>query len=166
MNSNFLSIATGGIIQNGNKVLLVQITYGANQGYWMLPGGFVEPGESLEEALVREVKEETGLETSPNRIVGIRSGVRTNKRILESNVYIVFEMKVLSGTLIVDGEEISQTAYREVEEILRAKDVVELTKDMIKSAFHNGGLEKYTKLLQSNTTYKSYSFYVIQDIDK
>lgn len=50
------------VIVEGNKILLVEKTRGPYAGLLDLPGGRLEPGESLEEALVREVKEETGLQ--------------------------------------------------------------------------------------------------------
>ncbi len=43
------------------------------RGWWALPGGFVEPDESVEQAVVREVFEETGLKGRPGRIVGVYS---------------------------------------------------------------------------------------------
>lgn len=45
----------------GRDVLLVQRGKGALQGYWSLPGGHVEPGETVREAAAREVLEETGV---------------------------------------------------------------------------------------------------------
>lgn len=44
-----------------------------DNGYWALPGGGVEPGESVAEALVREVEEETGLRVRPVQLVGVYS---------------------------------------------------------------------------------------------
>jgi ADP-ribose pyrophosphatase YjhB (NUDIX family) len=45
----------------GENVLMVK-NKGENSSYYTLPGGAVEPGETLEEAAIREVKEETGLD--------------------------------------------------------------------------------------------------------
>lgn len=44
-----------------------------DNGLWGLPGGAVEPGESVHEAVVREVREETGLEVAPGRLIGVYS---------------------------------------------------------------------------------------------
>lgn len=49
---------------NGNRVLLVQRARLPHAGLWTLPGGRLEPGETLEECAVREVREELGLAVS------------------------------------------------------------------------------------------------------
>ena len=54
-----LDWGVGALAERDGRVLLVH-----QDGQWMLPGGGVEPGESHEEALVREVGEETGLDAS------------------------------------------------------------------------------------------------------
>lgn len=56
------------------KVLLVRRKNPPFRGYWALPGGFVELRETVEEALVRELREETGLSGRPSSIVGVYSG--------------------------------------------------------------------------------------------
>ena len=45
-----------------NKVLVVQERFRFS-AHWKLPGGYVDPGEDIDEAAIREVKEETGIET-------------------------------------------------------------------------------------------------------
>ena len=52
------------IIQRDGKVLLTKRKYDPYQGYWDLPGGFMEPGETVEKALKREIWEETALEVN------------------------------------------------------------------------------------------------------
>ena len=58
-------VGVGAIILQNQQVLLVRRGREPLQGYWSLPGGAVETGESLEQALLREVREETSLDVEP-----------------------------------------------------------------------------------------------------
>ena len=63
--------AVGAIITDADgRLLLIKRGHEPEAGRWSLPGGRVEPGESDQQALVREVREETGLDVTPGRLVG------------------------------------------------------------------------------------------------
>lgn len=61
-------VGVGGVVIAEDKVLLVRRAREPLQGQWSLPGGLVELGETLEESVARELKEETALEV---RILGV-----------------------------------------------------------------------------------------------
>ena len=72
-------------------------------GEWDLPGGFVEPGETLAEAIVREVDEETGLEIAVERILGAFTGrYGADGR---WTVDVGFEARVTGGRFALDAEK-------------------------------------------------------------
>ena len=54
--------AASAAVLRGREVLLVERAKGALAGYWSLPGGHIEPGETARSAALREVREETGVE--------------------------------------------------------------------------------------------------------
>ena len=56
------------IIKKDNAIFATQRGYGDFKDYWEFPGGKIEPGESPEEALARELREELGIEVDVGRI--------------------------------------------------------------------------------------------------
>ena len=81
----------------------------ADDGRWGLPAGAVDPGESPAEAVVREVREETGLTVRPLRVAGVFGGARFRHRYPNGDeaeyVVAVFDCEVTGGRLATrDGE--------------------------------------------------------------
>lgn len=63
-------VAVGGVVLRDGEILLVRRGRGPAAGEWSVPGGRVEFGEELHEAVVREVVEETGLDVVVERFLG------------------------------------------------------------------------------------------------
>jgi ADP-ribose pyrophosphatase YjhB (NUDIX family) len=58
------------ITDDAGRLLLIKRGHEPEAGRWSLPGGRVRPGESDRDAVVREVREETGLHVGPGRLIG------------------------------------------------------------------------------------------------
>src|SRR5690606_40278865 len=69
-----VSVGVCGALVRDGRVLMVRQAYnnryGKGAGHWFVPGGYVQPGETLAEAVVREIREETGIVRSEERRVG------------------------------------------------------------------------------------------------
>jgi 8-oxo-dGTP diphosphatase len=68
--SSIPEVAVGAVVRRGDEILLVRRGRGTAVGQWAIPGGRVEFGEALKEAVAREVREETGLEVRVGRFLG------------------------------------------------------------------------------------------------
>ena len=88
--------------------------------WWVLPGGYLKPEESVKEALVREVKEETGLDVLPARLIGVHDGFFSKEDEPTRYVVIAYEAIVVDGRIVFSQEATGYTWMR-VEEALRSQ---------------------------------------------
>jgi 8-oxo-dGTP pyrophosphatase MutT (NUDIX family) len=95
--------------ESGNKILM---TKRADNGEWCLPGGLVEPGESVEETCIREVWEETGLHITITQLIGVYSNPHLLVEYPDGNrfqqVSLCFAGEVIEGEIVINEES---TAY-------------------------------------------------------
>lgn len=79
INENKVFAAVGGIVFKENCVLLVKRKNPPSQGKWSIPGGVIEFGESMNDAVRRELLEETGLNVTPLCIVEVIEKINRGK---------------------------------------------------------------------------------------
>ena len=68
---DYIGVGCGAVIINNNEILLQLRNKAPEKGYWSIPGGKVEMFEKIEDAVKREVKEETGLDVEVIKELGI-----------------------------------------------------------------------------------------------
>lgn len=114
-----IRLGCSGVIfdESREKVLL---TKRADNGLWCLPSGGVEPGESVEETIIREVQEETGLTVRVMRLVGVYSDpdflVLYPEKTPAQIIALSFEVQITAGEPSLSNET-SDWGYFSLEEI-------------------------------------------------
>jgi len=112
-------VATGGIVEdNAGNILLVKTYHGG----WVFPGGQVEVGENLMDALKREVKEESGIDVVISHLIGIYSNTKINKgygevKEIPTKVMFDYVCKPVGGELTT-SEETSESCWVKKEKVL------------------------------------------------
>ncbi|MEI6634863.1 MAG: NUDIX domain-containing protein [Chlamydiota bacterium] len=86
----------------------VLLTRRSDNGRWCLPGGHVDPGETVAESCIREILEETGLRVRMKRLIGVYSSPDRVVEYADGNRYqivaLCFEAEVEDGTLSTSSE--------------------------------------------------------------
>jgi len=80
-----------GVILDGDRILLSMRGKPPSEGKWGLPGGAVEVGETVEEALIREVLEETGVTVKPTRLITFLDSIHRDDDGGVRYHYVLFE---------------------------------------------------------------------------
>lgn len=114
---------------NDDKIVLVKRKNPPYKGWWALPGGIVEYGETVEEAVKREVKEETGLEVEIERLVNVYSDPNRDPR--GHFISICFLCHKVGGVLkaATDAAEVSIFPLKEVKNLRLAFDHKKMLED-------------------------------------
>ena len=109
---------TGLVFDHDDRVLLVRHS---NGGVWVAPGGAIDPDEAPQDAVVREVWEETGLLVEPVHLRGVYGGpefrVHYENGDVTSYVMAVFEGRRIGGTLQVDDDEVTEARWLALSEL-------------------------------------------------
>jgi len=99
------TVGVGAVLIHDGKVLLIQRAKEPLRGRWLVPGGTVELGETLEDALVREVQEETGLTVRPREIVTVFDRIeRDLGRVVYHYVIVDYLCAYVSGTPLASSD--------------------------------------------------------------
>lgn len=112
-------VAVGGIVENEQgHVLLVKTQHGG----WVFPGGQVEVGENLMDALIREIKEESGIDVIVSNLIGVYSNTGIYKwhdgvTDVPTKVMLDFICKPVGGELRT-SEETSEVLWLEKDKVL------------------------------------------------
>jgi len=114
--------SAGGIIFNDlGQVLLInnEALKDPTKSYWGFPKGHLNPGESSQDAAVREVKEETGLEVKVKAKVGDHKYVFTFNGEKIFKVVTMFLMQLIGGELKIQTDELLDAQWMEPDEALK-----------------------------------------------
>jgi 8-oxo-dGTP diphosphatase len=105
-------LGVGALIFHRDSILLVERARDPLKGQWSLPGGLVEPGELLAQAVAREVREETGLAIKPLEIFEIFERIIPDDANRPEYHYVLIDYlcKVVSGELRA-ADDVSQVRW-------------------------------------------------------
>ncbi|WP_248961774.1 NUDIX domain-containing protein [Sphaerisporangium perillae] len=102
--AKFMVGVTGVVRDAEGRVLLVKHRFWSEGRQWGLPGGYAKKAETFENTLVREVREETGLEIRVRSLLFLKSGYRLRAE-------VGFEAELTGGTMSTDSFEILEAGW-------------------------------------------------------
>jgi 8-oxo-dGTP pyrophosphatase MutT (NUDIX family) len=151
-------VGVGGVVLNERRELLVVCERHRRtaQRYYKLPGGALQPGEHLKEAVVREVLEETGVHARFESLVCFRHwhGYRYGK----SDIYFVCRLSALSEELTMQAEEIEEVLWMPVDEYLSHELVSPFNKRIVRAALTSRGVAP--EWIEGHTDPARYEFFM------
>lgn len=128
-------LGVGALIIDGTRILMAERGHEPLQGYWSLPGGVVETGETLADAIRRETLEETGLEIEPLTVVEIFERImRDDAGAAEYHYVLVDYLCRVTGGALAPGDDVSRAEWVERRDLPRYR-ITAGTLPVIEKAF-------------------------------
>ncbi|MGI6012741.1 MAG: NUDIX domain-containing protein [Oscillospiraceae bacterium] len=145
------ALSAAGVVLHDGKVLLARHTYSYGKGKLIIPGGYLQEGELPEEAVQREVLEETGITVAVREFVGIRFN--------QDSWYAIFVADYISGEAQSDGHENNEVLWLDPLEATTREDVPDLTREAIKAAVFRSDRAFVETPYRGTTRHGAYRFY-------
>ena len=127
-------MGVGGVVLIDGRVVLIRRGKEPLRGRWVIPGGTVELGETLHEAVVREMQEETGLLVAPREVVLVFDRIQREGPSVEYHYVIIdYACEYVSGELKA-GSDADEVALVSPEELDRY-DLPPQARDLVVDVF-------------------------------
>jgi 8-oxo-dGTP diphosphatase len=110
------ALAVDGVIIKNHIIVLVKRSKPPFEGQYALPGGFVEYGETVESALIREIVEETGLKVKIKSLIGVYSDPNRDPR--GHIISIAFRAQIIGGE-VLSGSDASEVRFFDIRNLPR-----------------------------------------------
>ena len=107
------TVAVGAVVVDHDRLLLVRRGHGPAAGAWSVPGGRVEVGETLAEAVTRELREETGIDGVCGPLLGWVERIEADHHF----VILDFEVTIVGGDQPEAGDDAAEAAWVELHEV-------------------------------------------------
>ncbi len=133
------SVGVGAVVVHEGGVLLVRRGKEPLLGRWVIPGGTVELGETLEDALVREIEEETGLLVRPREVLLVFDRIQKTEGVVRYHYVIVdYLCDYVAGSLRAGSDALEAALVRPQD--LPAYDLPEKSLEMAREGLRRAGL--------------------------
>ncbi len=135
----FMKVRVTGILLQNDSILLLDQNVNEGSRTWSLPGGTLEEGETLKGALIREMREETGLNTTVKELLYVADNITENGHV----VHITFLVDSTGGKLGDIAEGVDSNKIRDVVFVpvknLEDYGFTSLFRDLVSKNFPNKG---------------------------
>lgn len=136
MSASHPAVGVGGVVVHDGRVLLIRRGKEPMRGRWVVPGGTVELGETLQEAVVREVREETGVEVRPLDVMLVFDRIERRDGDVQYHYVIVdYRCDYVSGEAKAasDAQDAAWVAEHEID----GYDLPDLAKELVLRALRD-----------------------------
>lgn len=151
MSNRFFAVC--GIVEINGKILFVRHTYGSAKDRILIPGGFVRENELPNDAVEREIFEETQVRAKAKSVMAVE--------FKPAQWCVVFIMDYIEGTPVSDNYENSEVLLLKADEAVNRSDITNLSREILKAYIKKSHTLEKSDYVSASSTPETYAVFGI-----